>query len=52
MQSPSKHHLGATKKVLRCISGTLNFGSKYRHGNNFKLWLILMVIRLVVYIND
>ena len=29
MHSPSKHHLGAEKRILRYIQGTLNYGIRY-----------------------
>ncbi|XP_019055103.1 PREDICTED: uncharacterized protein LOC109115474 [Nelumbo nucifera] len=37
MHSPSKHNLGAAKRVLRYIAGTLEFGLWYSHVSNFKL---------------
>lgn len=37
MQSPSKHHLGAVKRILRYLKGTGSIGIWYKHTNNFKL---------------
>ncbi|XP_059650664.1 uncharacterized mitochondrial protein AtMg00810-like [Cornus florida] len=37
MQNPSKNHFGATKRVIRYIHGTLKFGIRYHHVNDFKL---------------
>lgn len=37
MQSPSKQHLGAARRVLRYISGTLNYGLHYTHVTHFEL---------------
>lgn len=38
MQSPSKHHLGATKRILRYLKGTSSTGLWYKHSNNFELY--------------
>eukprot|EP00253_Pinus_taeda_P027695 PITA_27695 len=37
MQSPSKIHFGATKRILRYVSGTINYGTWYTSSNNFGL---------------
>ena len=37
MQSPSKQRLGAARRVLRYISGTLNYGLHYTHVTHFEL---------------
>ena len=37
MSCPSKYHLGAAKRVLRYIAGTLDYGLMYAHVSNFKL---------------
>ncbi|XP_039141190.1 secreted RxLR effector protein 161-like [Dioscorea cayenensis subsp. rotundata] len=37
MHSPSVHHLGAVKRILRYISGTIGYGIHYKKGENFKL---------------
>ncbi|XP_044501636.1 secreted RxLR effector protein 161-like [Mangifera indica] len=37
MQSPTKHHLGATKRILRYIVGTTNYGIWYTQVSNFSL---------------
>jgi hypothetical protein len=38
MQSPSKIHFGATKRILRYLRGTSNFGIWYTSIDNF--WLV------------
>ncbi|XP_043814061.1 secreted RxLR effector protein 161-like [Manihot esculenta] len=38
MHSPTKHHLGAAKRVLRYVAGTVNFGIWYTTVSNFKLF--------------
>ncbi|KAJ8503716.1 hypothetical protein OPV22_004602 [Ensete ventricosum] len=38
MQSPSKHHLGAVKRILRYIAGTTNYGIWYSHNFKYKLF--------------
>jgi len=37
MHNPSRHHLGAAKRVLRYLAGTINFGIWYRKVENFSL---------------
>ena len=37
MQSPTKHHLGAAKRILRYLKGMISFGLWYKHSNDFKL---------------
>ncbi|KAL9999278.1 putative RNA-directed DNA polymerase [Helianthus debilis subsp. tardiflorus] len=37
MQAPSKHHLGAARKVLRYVAGTYNFWLWYERNEEFKL---------------
>ena len=37
MQNPSKHHLGAAKRIMRYIQGTLDYGIQYTQVTNFKL---------------
>ncbi|XP_073033839.1 secreted RxLR effector protein 161-like [Primulina eburnea] len=37
MHSPSKHHLGVAKRVIRYIVGTIDFGLWYDHDSDFKL---------------
>ncbi|XP_038697950.1 secreted RxLR effector protein 161-like [Tripterygium wilfordii] len=37
MHSPSKHHLGAAKRVLKYIAGTVEYGIWYSKVSNFKL---------------
>ena len=37
MHNPSKHHLGAAKRILRYIHNTINFGIWYSLVTNFKL---------------
>ena len=37
MSSPSRHHFGAVKRILRYIVGTLDFGFWYYHVTDFKL---------------
>ena len=39
MNNPSKHHFGAVaKRILRYVTGTLNYGIWYSHVSNFKLY--------------
>ena len=38
MQGPSKHHLGATKRILRYLKVTSSFGMWYTNSNNFRLY--------------
>ena len=38
MQGPSRHHLGATKRILRYLKGTSSFGTWYTNSNNFRLY--------------
>lgn len=38
VQEPSMHHMGAVKKILHYISGTLDYGLYYRE--NDSLWLV------------
>ncbi|XP_039117464.1 secreted RxLR effector protein 161-like [Dioscorea cayenensis subsp. rotundata] len=37
MHSPSVHHLGAVKRILSYVKGTIGFGIHYKKGENFKL---------------
>ncbi|XP_051116142.1 uncharacterized mitochondrial protein AtMg00810-like [Andrographis paniculata] len=37
MHSPSQHHFGAAKRVLRYVVGTVQFGLWYSHESDFKL---------------
>ncbi|KAJ4754257.1 polyprotein [Rhynchospora pubera] len=37
MQTPTNHHYGAAKRVLRYVAGTLNFGIWYDHSSDFVL---------------
>ncbi|KAE8732360.1 phytosulfokine receptor 1-like [Hibiscus syriacus] len=37
MQSPTKQHFGAAKRILRYIAGTTNYGIWFTHVHNFKL---------------
>ena len=37
MHSPSMHHLGAAKRILRYIAGTTDFGLWYGHVSEFRL---------------
>lgn len=37
MQRPSKHHLGAAKRILRYVQGTLDFGISYAKDENLEL---------------
>lgn len=37
MHCPSKHHLGAAKRVSRYIVGTIDFGLWYGHVSDFRL---------------
>ena len=37
MQDPSEFHLGAAKRVLRYLKGTLAYGIKYYRGEELKL---------------
>ncbi|XP_039118834.1 uncharacterized mitochondrial protein AtMg00810-like [Dioscorea cayenensis subsp. rotundata] len=37
LHHPSKHHMGAVERVLHYVSGSVNFGIKYKHVENFKL---------------
>ncbi|KAG8502460.1 hypothetical protein CXB51_000380 [Gossypium anomalum] len=38
MQSPSKHHFGAAKRILRYLKGTSSFGIWYKFSNNPRLY--------------
>lgn len=38
MHRPSKHHLGAAKRVLRYVAGTTGFGLWYFRSSNFNLY--------------
>ncbi|XP_075105094.1 secreted RxLR effector protein 161-like [Nicotiana tabacum] len=38
MHKPSKHHLGAAKRILRYIAGTINFGLWYSRCSSFNLY--------------
>ena len=37
MHCPSKHHMGAVKRILHYIAGTLDLGIQYEHIQNFGL---------------
>lgn len=37
MQNPTKHHLGAAKRILRYVAGTANYGIWYTQVSNFSL---------------
>ena len=37
MHNPSAHHLGAVKRILHYVAGTINFGLQYEHVNQFRL---------------
>ncbi|MCY6488466.1 hypothetical protein, partial [Actinobacillus pleuropneumoniae] len=37
MQSPSKIHFGAAKRILKYVCGTRNYGIWYPSSNNFGL---------------
>ncbi|KAL3524816.1 hypothetical protein ACH5RR_013188 [Cinchona calisaya] len=38
MHSPSKHHFGAAKRILRYIAGTIDFGRWYGRITSFNLY--------------
>ena len=38
MHNPTKHHLGATKRIMRYVVGTINFGIWYGKTTNFRLY--------------
>ena len=38
MHGPTKHHLGAAKRILRYVTGTIDFGISYSNVSNFKLF--------------
>ncbi|OIT08802.1 hypothetical protein A4A49_63987, partial [Nicotiana attenuata] len=38
MHKPSKHHLGAAKRILRCVAGTMDFGLWYSRCSSFNLY--------------
>ncbi|KAL5827279.1 hypothetical protein ACOSQ3_019113 [Xanthoceras sorbifolium] len=38
MQSPTKHHFGAAKRILRYVAGTINYGIWYTQVTDFKLF--------------
>ena len=37
MHSPSKHHFGAAKRIIRYVAGTVDLGIWYYHVSSFKL---------------
>ena len=37
MSNSSKHHFGAAKRILHCVSRTLEYGISYSHVSNFRL---------------
>ncbi|KAL4179185.1 hypothetical protein AMTRI_Chr13g118800 [Amborella trichopoda] len=37
MHNPTKHHVGAAKRILRYICGTSSYGLRYTHDSNFEL---------------
>lgn len=37
MNSPTKHQLGAVKRIIRYVAGTTDFGLLYKHVQSFKL---------------
>ncbi|KAF2303490.1 hypothetical protein GH714_018787 [Hevea brasiliensis] len=37
MHFPSKHHFGASKRILRYVAGTIDFGIWYGYESNHKL---------------
>ncbi|XP_039119918.1 uncharacterized mitochondrial protein AtMg00810-like, partial [Dioscorea cayenensis subsp. rotundata] len=37
MQAPTTHHLGAVKRILHYVAGTVSYGLHFSHNNNFKL---------------
>lgn len=37
MQAPTVHHLGAVKRILHHVAGTLDYGLHYIHSNEFML---------------
>ena len=37
MSNPSKHHLGAAKRVLKFVAGTMNYGIMYKATDNLQL---------------
>ena len=37
MHSPSKHHFGAAKRIMRYVAGTVDLGIWYYHVSSFKL---------------
>ena len=38
MHNPSLHHLGAAKRILRYVAGTLDYGVWYNNVDNFRLY--------------
>ncbi|XP_044512501.1 uncharacterized mitochondrial protein AtMg00810-like [Mangifera indica] len=48
MHSPSKHHLGTAKRIMRYVQGTISYGIKYEQSTSNELWLSRIVIGLVV----
>ena len=38
MSSPTRHHFGAAKRILRYIAGTLDYGIWYSQVDDFKLY--------------
>ena len=36
VSEPTVQHLGAVKRILRYVSGTMDFGIHYEHVNDFK----------------
>ena len=37
MSNPSKHHLGAARRVHKYVAGTMNYGIMYKATNNLQL---------------
>ena len=37
LHSGTKQHFGAIRRILKCVAGTINFGTWYRSVPNFKL---------------
>ncbi|KAL3326500.1 hypothetical protein AABB24_037258 [Solanum stoloniferum] len=45
LQSPTKQHFGAAKRVLRYVAGTTNFGIWYSKAPNFRLVVFTVIMQ-------
>ncbi|CAA6674858.1 unnamed protein product [Spirodela intermedia] len=50
MQSPNVHHLGTTKRILRYVCDTINYGILYQHVAEFYFLSIQIVIEQILLI--